>query len=187
MYDAINKGIQMASGEIIGILNSDDLLANADVISTIVKCFENEEIDSLYGDLVYVDTTDINKIIRVWKGLPYKRIRFSFGWMPAHPTFYIKKSVIEKYGGYDPFFLSAGDFEFMSRLLYKHKISSFYLSKLIIKMRIGGQSNASISKRLTANRMDYLAMKKNNILFPRLISILKPFRKIPQFFKSFFN
>ena len=187
MYDAINKGIQMATGEIIGILNSDDLLASTDVISSIVKCFENKETNTLYGDLVYVDTKDTNKILRIWKGSSYKRIRFSFGWMPAHPTFYMRKSIMEKYGGYDSLFLTAADFEFMSRLLYKYKVSSFYLPKLIIKMRIGGQSNATLSKRLIANRMDYLAMKKNNILFPRLISILKPLRKIPQFCKSFFH
>lgn len=181
MYDAINKGISMATGDIIGILNSDDILASSDVISAIVKAFEEQQTDTLYGDLEYVETDNTNTIYRVWKGKPYKRSRFTTGWMPAHPTFYVKRSLIEKYGGYENHYYSAADYEFMARYLFRHRLSSYYLPKLIVKMRRGGQSNNNLKKRLRANRRDYLAMKRNKIPFPFLVSILKPLSKLHQY------
>lgn len=187
MYDAINKGMKMATGEVIGILNSDDMLASTDVISSIAKCFEDKKVNSIYGDLYYVETDDTSKIIRTWKGQPYKRLKFTFGWMPAHPTFYIRRSMVEKYGGYESSYYTAADFEFMTRYLYKHRVSSLYLPKLLVKMRIGGQSNVTLGRRLTANRRDYLAMKNNKIPFPLVVSVLKPLRKVPQFYNAFLN
>ena len=184
MYDAINKGIKMASGDIIGVLNSDDMLASADVIMDIVACFDEKKIDSVYGDLVYVDPANPQKVMRYWKGLPYKRSRFTYGWMPAHPTFYIRRELIDRFGGYENHYYTAADYEFMARYLYRHKISSCYLSKMIVKMRNGGVSNSSIYRRLRANRRDYLAMKINKIPLAFLVSILKPLIKIPQYKSS---
>ncbi|MEP6584758.1 MAG: glycosyltransferase family 2 protein [Ginsengibacter sp.] len=184
MYDAINKGIALASGDIIGILNSDDMFASADVISQIVKCFKETGTDSVYGDLVYVNPVNTNKVFRYWKGLPYNRSRFKIGWMPAHPTFYIKRSLIEKHGPYENHYFTAAYYEFMARYLYLIKITSRYLPKMIVKMRNGGISNGNIYHRLRANRRDYLAMKKNNIPFPFIVSILKPLSKIPQYSKK---
>lgn len=184
MYDAINKGMNMATGDIIGILNSDDMLDSDDVIEAIVNAFKEQKVDSLYGDLEYVDPVDTNKIHRIWKGKPYDRKLFRHGWMPAHPTFYFKRSLLEKYGGYENHYYSAADYEFMARYLYKHHVSSYYLPKLIVKMRRGGQSNSSIYKRLRANRRDYLAMKKNDIPFAFIVSILKPLSKIHQFYNK---
>ncbi len=181
MYDAINKGISMATGDVVGILNSDDILASNDVISAIVKAFEEQKTDTLYGDLEYVESADMDNIYRVWKGKPYKRSRFKTGWMPAHPTFYVKRQLIEKYGGYENHFYSAADYEFMSRYLFKHKLTSYYLPMLLVKMRRGGQSNNNLKKRLRANRRDYLAMKRNKIPFPFLVSILKPLSKLHQY------
>lgn len=181
MYDAINKGIAMATGDVVGILNSDDILASKDVISSIARAFEEEKTDTLYGDLEYVESNNTNTIYRVWKGKPYKRNRFNTGWMPAHPTFYIKRELIDKYGGYENHYFSAADYEFMARYLFRHKLSSYYLPKLIVKMRRGGQSNNNLKKRLRANRRDYLAMKKNKIPFPFLVSILKPLSKLHQY------
>lgn len=186
MYDALNKGMKLATGDVVGILNSDDVLASADVISEIVNCFQQEKVDSLYGDLVYVDPFDLQKVLRFWKGLPYNRRRFKYGWMPAHPTFYIRKELIEKYGGYQSHYFTAADFEFMARYLYRYKISSCYLPKLIVKMRAGGASNESFSRRIRANRRDYLAMKNNKIPFPLIVSILKPIIKMPQFYNAIF-
>lgn len=186
MYDALNKGMKIATGNVIGILNSDDVLASADVISEIVNCFQQHNVDSLYGDLVYVDPYDLQKVLRFWKGLPYERRRFKYGWMPAHPTFYIRRDLIEKFGGYESHYFTAADFEFMARYLYRFKISSCYLPKLIVKMRAGGASNESFSRRLRANRRDYLAMKKNKIPFPLIVSILKPLIKMPQFYYALF-
>ncbi|HWH63082.1 MAG TPA: glycosyltransferase family 2 protein [Ginsengibacter sp.] len=184
MYDAINKGIKMASGDIMGVLNSDDMLASADVIMDIVACFDEKKIDSVYGDLVYVDPANPQKVMRYWKGLSYKRSRFTYGWMPAHPTFYIRRELIDRFGGYENHYYTAADYEFMARYLYRHKISSCYLSKMIVKMRNGGVSNSSIYRRLRANRRDYLAMKINKIPLAFLVSILKPLIKIPQYKSS---
>lgn len=184
MYDAINKGMEMATGDIIGILNSDDMLDAEDVIECIVKAFEEKQVDSIYGDLEYVDPTDTNKIYRIWKGKEYKRSLFNFGWMPAHPTFYFRTGLFKKYGGYENHYFSAADYEFMARYLYKYRVSAYYLPKLIVKMRRGGQSNSSLRQRFRANRRDYLAMKKNNIPFAFLVSILKPLSKVHQYYKK---
>jgi glycosyltransferase involved in cell wall biosynthesis len=185
MYDAINKGMKMATGEIIGILNSDDMFASKDVVTNIVKAFKEQNVDCIYGDLQYVDADNVNKLYRTWKGKPYKRSLFYFGWMPAHPTFYIKHTLVEKYGGYENHFYSAADYEFMSRYLFVHRVSAYYLPKLLVKMRRGGQSNSSLKKRLRANRRDYLAMKKNKIPFPFVVSILKPLSKLHQYYRRY--
>lgn len=187
MYDAINKGIALATGDIVGILNSDDMFASNDVIDAIVGCFMEHKIDAVYGDLVYVNKTDTNKIVRLWKGFPYKRSRFRHGWMPAHPTFYLKRELIEEHGGYESHYFTASDYEFMARYLYRYRISAIYLPKLIVKMRVGGQSNVTIKSRLRANRRDYLAMKRNKIPLPFLASILKPISKLHQYYYSLFH
>lgn len=184
MYDAINKGMAMSTGDIIGVIHSDDVLASPDVISSIVKAFQEQHVDSVYGDLEYVDPDNINKIYRIWKGRPYKRSLFRNGWMPAHPTFYIKRELVQKFGGYESHYYSAADYEFMARYLYKNNVSSYYIPKLIVKMRRGGQSNSSFKTRLRANRRDYLAMKRNKIPFAFIVSILKPLSKVHQYYKK---
>ena len=181
MYDAINKGLKMATGDIVGILNSDDMFASADAVRSIVDCFENTDTDSVYGDLVYVDASDTQKIIRYWKGISYKRSRFRYGWMPAHPTFYIRRELIEQYGLYENHYFTAADYEFMARYLFLHKVSSKYIDAMLVKMRSGGISNVTLKSRFRANRRDFLAMKKNKIPFSFAVSILKPLIKIPQF------
>jgi glycosyltransferase involved in cell wall biosynthesis len=184
IYDAINKGIRMATGDIIGVLNSDDMLASPNAIMDIVACFDETNTDSLYGDLVYVDPNDTQKVVRYWKGLTYKRSRFRYGWMPAHPTFYIRRELFDKFGEYENHYFTAADYEFMARYLYTNRVSSHYLPKMIVKMRNGGLSNGSIYRRLRANRRDYLAMKRNKIPFAFFVSILKPLIKIPQYKRS---
>ena len=187
MYDAINKGMDIATGDIVGILNSDDILASADVIASIVNCFKEHKVDSVYGDLVYVDQINTRRVIRYWKGFPYKRFRFHYGWMPAHPTFYFKRELVKELGGYESHYFTAADYEFMARYLYRFRISSKYISMLIVKMRVGGQSNRNIKSRLRANRRDYLAMKINKIPFPFIASILKPLIKLRQYYYTLFH
>jgi glycosyltransferase len=184
MYDAINKGMEMSTGDIIGILNSDDILANDNVIELIASEFEKNATDSVFGDLLYVDSEDVKHVYRIWKGKVFKRSHFLFGWMPAHPTFYFKKELYLKYGGYENHFYSAADYELMCRYLYKNKASAHYLPALLVKMRRGGQSNNNLKTRFRANRRDYLAMKKNGIPFPFLVSILKPLSKLHQYYKA---
>ncbi|MGN6530147.1 MAG: glycosyltransferase family 2 protein [Ginsengibacter sp.] len=181
MYDAINKGLQLATGDIVGILNSDDMFASADSVRTIVDCFEHSSTDSVYGDLVYVEPGNPERITRYWKGNTYKRNRFRYGWMPAHPTFYIRRNLIEQYGLYENHYYTAADYEFMARYLFHYKVSAQYVDCMLVKMRTGGISNGNLKSRLRANRRDYLAMKKNKIPFSFIVSILKPLIKLPQF------
>ena len=185
MYDAINKGLHLATGDIVGILNSDDMLASADVIRSIADCFKTTNTDTVYGDLVYVDPKNTHKVVRFWKGIAYKRFRFKYGWMPAHPTFYMRRELIHEYGLYENHYFTAADYEFMARYLFHYKVSAVYLEEMIVKMRMGGASNSNMAGRIRANRRDYLAMKINKIPFPLVVSILKPLIKIPQFKNSF--
>jgi glycosyltransferase involved in cell wall biosynthesis len=187
MYDAINKGMKMATGDIIGLLNSDDLLASTDVVTCIVESFKKQKVDCVYSDLVYVDRFNTQKIIRYWKGLTYNRRRFNLGWMPAHPTFYIRKEIVEQLGEYESHFFTAADYEFMTRLLYRYRISAYYLPKLAVKMRTGGASNVSFYSRFRANRRDYLSMKNNKVPFPFIVSLLKPLSKLNQYYYTFFK
>jgi len=187
MYDAINKGIAMATGDIVGILNSDDMLASNDVVRAIVDSFNDHQLDAVYGDLVYVSKSNTNKVVRLWQGLPYKRYRFRYGWMPAHPTFYLRREIIDQFGGYESHYFTAADYEFMARYLYRYRISAMYLNKLIVKMRVGGQSNITFKSRLRGNRRDFLAMKKNKIPLPFLASFLKPIIKLRQYYYSLFH
>lgn len=185
MYDAINKGLEMATGDVVGILNSDDMFASADSVRSIVDCFETTNTDSVFGNLVYVDPNNSQKIIRYWKGISYKRYRFRYGWMPAHPTFYIRRELIHQYGGYENHYFTAADYEFMTRYLFLHKVRSHYLDFMLVKMRNGGISNGSFKSRFRANRRDFLAMKKNKIPFAFIVSILKPILKLPQYNSSY--
>lgn len=184
MYDAINKGLKMATGDIVGVLNSDDMFASADSVRSIVDCFETTDTDSVYGNLVYVDPKDTGKVVRYWQSNSYKRSRFRYGWMPAHPTFYVRRELLMQYGLYENHYYTAADYEFMARYLFLHKVSSQYLDSLLVKMRTGGLSNGSFKKRFRANRRDYLAMRKNKIPFSFIVSILKPLIKLPQFKKG---
>lgn len=184
MYDAINKGMALATGDVIGILNSDDMLETDDVISAISETFEQQHVGAVYGDLEYVHSEDTEKVFRIWKGKKYDRSLFKAGWMPAHPTFYIKRNLVEEFGGYESHYFTAADYEFMARYLFHHRVTACYLPKLIVKMRVGGQSNKNFQQRFRANRRDYLAMKKNKIPFAFFVSILKPLSKLHQFYKK---
>lgn len=187
IYDAINKGMAMATGDIVGVLNSDDMLDSPEVIAQIVNAFDDNMVDAIYGDLDYVAAEDTSKIIRIWKGREYNRNRFNYGWMPAHPTFYIRRSLTEKYGLYENHYYTAADYEFMARYLYKNRVKAAYLPMLIVKMRMGGESNKNFRQRLRANRRDYLAMKVNKIPFAFFVSILKPLIKLHQFTRNIRN
>ena len=145
IYDAMNKGVQNATGDIVGILNSDDIYADNKVVSRIVEAIGNK--DSIYADLVYVDRDNTDKVTRYWKSGKYRKGIFKKGWMPPHPTFFIKKSCYDQYGTYNLQLKSAADYELMLRMLHKHNISVAYLPEVITKMRVGGQSNATLLNR----------------------------------------
>jgi len=181
IYDAMNKGVRLASGEIIGILNSDDMYIDDEVVSDVVDCFEKSNVMAVYADLEYVDAQDINKVKRLWKSGIFSTQNFFYGWMPPHPTFFVRREVYEKFGLFNTNFKSSADYEFMLRCLVKFEVEAAYLPRTIVKMRNGGQSNASFINRWRANREDRRAWDVNG-LTPYFFTIpLKPIRKIFQF------
>ena len=181
MYDAINKGMAMATGDLIGTLNSDDIFASTNVISKIVQSYKEQQVDAVYGDLQFVEPQNTAAVTRIWRGKKFKRSRFRYGWMPAHPTFYFKRELLEQYGYYETHYFTACDFEFMLRYLYRCRVSAYYIPQLIVKMRSGGLSNGNLKRRLRVNRRDYLAMKKNKVPFAFFVSFLKPVLKLHQY------
>ncbi len=180
IYDAINKGIKKAKGEIIGILNSDDVYENKNIIKEVAEIFKKKKTDSLYADLVYVDHDNINKTTRLWKSFNFTGGSFKKGFHPPHPTFFVKRKLFEKYGYYDINFKISADFELMLRFLEKYKISTYYLPKTIIRMRTGGTSNKNIINHLIGNINCYRAFKKNKIKVPVFYLF---FRIIPKLFQ----
>lgn len=183
IYDAMNKGIALASGDIIGILNSDDFYADSTVISSIVAQF-TPTIQAVYADLVYVDANDTNRITRLWKSGNYHQGDFKKGWMPPHPTFFVKSECYQKYGNYSLQLKSAADYELMLRLIHKEQIKINYLPKVIVKMRTGGASNASLKNRINANKEDRMAWRMNGLKPGLFTFIRKPISKIIQFIRK---
>jgi glycosyltransferase involved in cell wall biosynthesis len=182
LYFAMNHGINLAKGEIIGILNADDALYNEKVIEDIVHAFETSGADAVYGDLVFTHPRHRQKITRKWHAGLYSPARFRKGWMPPHPTLYIKKSIYEQYGLYNTSITSSADYELMVRLLMRYHINLFYIPKFLVSMRTGGKSTGSLINRFRANREDLRAWKINGLSPHPLIRFLKPLRKIRQFF-----
>ncbi len=183
IYDAMNKGIKRARGDIIGILNADDLYPDPHVLTNVIRAFRINDFDSCYSDLVYVDSLDTSKVTRYWHSGPYNYRRFYWGWMPPHPTFFVRRSAYEKYGLFNLHLGSAADYELMLRFLVKHRITTAYIPKIMVKMRIGGRSTASIGNRLAANRNDRLAWRMNGLRPYPWTLYLKPLRKLGQWIR----
>jgi len=182
----MNKGIAKANGDIVGILNADDFYSNNTVLQKVMDAFvNNQEIDVVYADLEYVNAQNTNKVVRYWKSRAYKKGLFKKGWHPAHPTLFVKKTVYNTCGVFDEEFKIASDYEFMLRIFEKYKVMSYYIPDILVKMRAGGESNASIKNIYKANKESYGALRKNGFGFlASLITVLrKPFSKIIQLFK----
>lgn len=182
MYFAINKGIQLAIGDIVGILNADDFYATEKSISCVVREFETKKTDSVYGNLQYVSRDNPQKIIRHWKSNSFNPDFFLKGWMPPHPTFFVKRNCYEKFGLFNTSFSISADYELMLRFLYKHKITSSFIPQVLVKMRTGGISNVTLNSRIKANQEDRRAWRINNLKPTSLTLILKPLSKLRQFF-----
>jgi len=180
IYDAMNKGLALATGDVIGTINADDFFADDNVLYDIARVFSEQDTQILYGDLDYIDPSD--KVIRKWRSGRYSRGMFNWGWMPPHPTFYCKKSLFDKLGVYKLDYGSAGDYELMLRFIHLNDIDAYYLNKVLIKMVVGGVSNKSLGNRVQAMRFDLKAMRNNNIFLPMVTILFKPIRKIAQFF-----
>ncbi|MDQ6813784.1 MAG: glycosyltransferase [Bacteroidota bacterium] len=181
IYHAMNKGVTIASGDIIGILNSDDFYSDSKVIEKVVKTFEDSGCDAVYGDLVYVDGKQKNKVVRTWVAGSYNKNLFYNGWMPPHPTVFIRKEMYEKYGLFNLKFKSSSDYELLLRLMFLKNIVVQYIPEVLVHMRTGGQSTKSLSNRLTAHKEDYLAWVSNGISPKWYTLAMKPLSKIKQF------
>lgn len=181
IYDALNKGINAATGDIVGFLHSDDLFAYRDAIKDIVSTIKSQGTDAVHADLEYVEKDDINKRIRLWKSSTYFTKKLKRGWMPAHPTFYMKREKYMLYGAFDLSYKIAADYDSLLRYFGAHGITSAYLPQVLIKMRVGGASNSSLKNLIQKTKEDIRALKSNGLSWPYAIFI-KNISKIPQFF-----
>ena len=206
IYDAMNKGIALANGEVVGILNADDFYASPDVLEKVARAFEDPAVMCCYGDLEYVREAGLSfkdqglsiegktipcsltlhpspfTVTRYWKSGPFSPDSFYRGWMPPHPTFFVRRSVYERCGIFRLDMGSAADYELMLRFLVRHGLRTVYIPEVLVRMRVGGASNESLAARLRANRMDRRAWEVNGLRpYPWTI-MMKPLRKVGQYF-----
>ena len=185
LYFALNKGIDMCTGDVIGILHSDDTYSNNKVLSKVANSFEmDKDLEGLYADLVFVDRDQPTRIVRTWKAGEYNDGKFLKGWMPPHPTFFVKGEIYKKFGGFNTDFELSADYELMLRLIHKNKIKVKYLPETIVEMKMGGVSNTSVYGKVKANIEDQKAWKVNGLKPGLLTTIWKPLSKVSQYFKS---
>ncbi len=181
VYDAMNKGLARATGEVIGFVNAGDLLEGPNVIADLATEFAKGDADAIYGDANMVDPRDIRKVRRFWKGGVYHREKFRKGWMPPHLGTYIRRSAYQRFGGFDLRFRIAADYELMFRFLYKHRLRARYVPLTIVRFRLGGASNKSLGHIWKANREVLQAWKVNQEPVSPLIMFAKPLRKLTQY------
>jgi glycosyltransferase involved in cell wall biosynthesis len=172
IYDAMNKGMAKATGEIIGFLNSDDIYADPHVLERICGAFLDSRVDAVYADLVYV-TQDNRRIVRYWKSAPFQTGAFARGWCPPHPTFYFRRSLIERLGPFDLNYKLAADMELMLRYLEVNQLVTFYIPSILVRMRVGGASNRSLENIINQNKEIFIALRKHNMKFSVPILLMR--------------
>jgi len=170
LYDAMNKGIGLATGDVVGILNGDDFYIDDKVIEKVVKEFEEKGVDSVYADLVYVRPKNLDKTVRYYDGSHFNPSKFAYGWMPAHPTFFVKKDIYDKYGVFRTDLKIGADFDILTRFLYTQKISYSYMQEVLVKMRLGGVSTSFRS--IWTNNIEQLMACKDNSIETNIFKIL---------------
>lgn len=180
IYDAINKGVELANGDIVGFLHSDDIFASQTIISDIADEFKSGEVDAIYGDIELVSQDNTDKVVRYWKAGKYSLKEFKRGWMPPHPSFYVKRECYKKYGNYNLDYPINADYDLMIRFLITENINCIYIPKTIVKMRVGGNSG-KLSNQIAKNYESYRILKDNSIggLFA---TVMKNLRKIKQLY-----
>ena len=181
IYDAINTGISRATGDVIGLLHADDQLARADIIEQVARAMRDPEIDGVYGDLQYIGQGDPAPIIRHWNAGSYSGSRLKWGWMPPHPTLYLRRDVFERLGLYDTSFRISGDYDAMLRYLVRGNIRLAYIPQVMVRMQVGGASNRSVSQMMHKSQEDYRAIRRHRVGGVGTL-IAKNLSKLPQFF-----
>ncbi len=183
IYNALNKGIRAATGDIVGFVHADDTLNAVDTIEKMSRAFLDPTVDATYGDLVYVNHYRPETIVRYWRAGAYDEKRFRHGWMPPHPTFYLRRDHYCKLGGYREDFSISADYELILRMLYKHRLKAAYIDDIMVRMQFGGVSNKNLWNRFKSNTEDQHAWKVNGLLPPTWLRLLKPIQKIQQYWK----
>ena len=178
IYDAMNKGILRSTGDIVGILNADDRYNDKRVLHDVIEAFKDPQTQAVYGDLVYVDAQD--RITRYWKSGRYRPWKFYIGWMPPHPTFFVRRSLYENYGCFDLRLPIAADYELVLRFLLRHRALTAYIPRVLVRMSTGGNSNRSIGNIARANREVLQSWRMNGLAFGYLAPLLKPASKVFQ-------
>lgn len=185
VYDALNKGIKLDAGDVIGFLHADDVFASENTIAQIADVLSNPHVDGIYGDLIFVNND--GRIVRYWKSKQFNRKDLKKGWMPPHPTLFLKKEVYEKLGLFNDRYKISGDYEFMLRLLTDSSIQLKYISGVITYMKLGGKSTGNLTDIIIKSFEDYKILKKYGFNFPLAILFMKNIRKIPQLFLCILN
>lgn len=183
IYDAMNKGLAMATGDIVGFLNSDDMYADARVLERVAQAFRDPRVDVVYGDIVFVSAHDTSRVVRLWTSRPYVAGLCSRGWMPPHPSFYVRRTVYEEHGAYDLRFPAAADFEMSLRLLDIAKTTSAYIPHVQVRMRMGGQSTRSIRNIISGSREVSRACRKHGLSGGVRFAVMRLLVKVPQFLR----
>lgn len=163
IYDAMNKGLRLASGDVVGLINSDDFYASDDVLATVSAAFEDPNIDAVYGDLCYVRQNDPSRIVRYWRSSPFEPGSFARGWAPPHPTLYVRRQLYEKFGAFDLSYSLAADVELMARFFEVHRIRARHVPKVFVTMRLGGATNKSVANVIRQNREIWRALRTYRI------------------------
>lgn len=182
IYDAMNKGLALATGEIIGFVNAGDLLMTPTVIAEVVNAFERSHADAVYGDIIMVDEHDIYKVHRTWLSGTYHRENFRRGWMPPHVGTFIRKSMYDRFGHFNTELRIGADYEILLRFLYKHQVPTVHLREILVRFRLGGMSNGSVKHILKANREVRRSWGINGLQAPPLLVTRKLWSKVMQFF-----
>ncbi len=180
IYDAMNKGIKIASGDIIGILNSDDIFYDNKVIENVITCFINNNIDAVYGNIVYFKKNNYNQIVRYWKTKKMSKYYFENGNIPPHPSLFVKKIIYNEIGVYQAQFKTAADYEFMLRVFKIHQYKPYFLNQTLVKMRMGGTSTKNLKNIIIGNKEIYKAWKMNKLKVPSQLYIMRLIKKIKQ-------
>ena len=178
LYDAINKGMKLATGDVVGILNSDDFFPHRGIISRIAKAFSDADVDAVYGDVAFVRPDNLSKIVRYYSAKRFHPGKFKYGYMPPHPSFYAKRSCFEKYGLYKPDYVIASDYELLMRFLYRFKVPALYINEALVYMRTGGVSNKNVLSRYVLNKEIIRACKENFVDTNMAILSVKYFNKV---------